>query len=264
MVGAGYALLLALMFVFQDHLLFQPAQTLPRTPNALSLPYESVRFDTDDGEAVHGWWIPADRTRFVRGTLLFFHGNAGNIAGRLENARQFHQMGLNVLVFDYRGYGRSTGSPSEEGLYRDAEAAWTWLTDTRGVDPSEVVLFARSMGGGPASWLAVRTDPGAVILESVFTSVPDIASHHYPFVPVRWLARTQFNVLDRVGRIQAPLLVIHSRADRIVPFDHGQRLYEAASAPKQFLEIDGGHNDGFWISRQRYTQTIRGFLDGAE
>lgn len=249
------------MFVFQSHLLFQPTRALPRTPDALGLPYETVRIATDDGETLHGWWMPADRTRPSRGTLFFFHGNAGNIAGRLENARQFHQMGLNVLLFDYRGYGQSSGAPSEEGLYRDAEAAWAWLTDVRGVASADITIFARSMGGGPASWLAAHTDPKAVILESVFTSVPDVAAHHYPFVPVRWLARTQFDVRSRVPDLEARLLVIHSRADRIVPFSHGQQLYDAASEPKQFLEIDGGHNDGFWVSRQRYTREIRGFLD---
>ena len=262
-IAFGYVLLVGLMFAFQDRLLFQPGSRISRTPDALGMPYDTVRIDTGDGETLHGWWIPSASARPLRGTLLFFHGNAGTIAGRLENARQFHRMGLNVLLFDYRGYGKSTGTPSEDSLYRDAEAAWTWLADTRSVAPSDITIFARSMGGGPASWLAVRTDPRAVILESVFTSVPDVAAHHYPFVPVRWLARTRFDVLSRVPDLLAPLLVIHSRADRVVPFAHGRQLYEAAAEPKRFLEIDGGHNDGFWVSRQRYTRAIQEFLDEA-
>jgi hypothetical protein len=255
-------LLVGLLFAFQDRLLFQPASTLGRTPDQVGLGYETVYVDTEDGQTLHGWWIPGDGdgANVARETLLFFHGNAGTIAGRLENVRQFHEIGLNVLIFDYRGYGKSTGDPSETGLYQDAEAMWTWLTESRGVEPSDVVLFARSMGGGPASWLAVRTSPRAVILESVFTSVPDIAAHHYPFLPARQLARIQFDVLARVPRFDAPLLVIHSREDRIVPFSHGQQLYEAATEPKQFLEIEGGHNNGFWVSAKLYTESIRRFL----
>jgi fermentation-respiration switch protein FrsA (DUF1100 family) len=264
-LAAGYLVLVGLAFAFQDRLLFQPSSAILATPDRAGMDYESVRVGTEDGEELHGWWIPArGGEEAARGTLLFFHGNAGNISGRLESVQQFHHLGLNVFIFDYRGYGESSGSPGEDGLYRDADAAWQYLVGTRGLSPSDVVLFARSMGGGPATWLATRTDPRAVILESVFTSVPDIAAHHYPFLPARALARIQFDNLDRVGDLGAPLLVIHSRGDRVVPFEHGRRLYEAASEPKQFLEIEGGHNDGFLVSSDRYLRAIDGFLGEAE
>jgi fermentation-respiration switch protein FrsA (DUF1100 family) len=268
--GVGYVAILGLAFAFQDQLLFQPSSRLVATPDRAGMEYETVRLDTEDCETLHGWWIPsADVSRetspdaSTTPTLLFFHGNAGNISGRLESVRQFLELGLNVLIVDYRGYGQSTGSPSEQGLYRDAEAMWQHLTDARGIDPSRIVLFGRSMGGGPATWLAARMSPGAVILESVFTNLPDVGAHHYPFLPVRTLATNQFDNASRVADIDAPLLVIHSRGDRIVPFELGRSVYEAATEPKQFLEIEGGHNDGFLVSADRYMRTIGSFLEEA-
>jgi fermentation-respiration switch protein FrsA (DUF1100 family) len=263
----GYGAIVGLAFAFQDHLLFQPSSRLLATPDDAGMPYETVHLDTEDGETLHGWWIPArnvsrETSSDTSGTntLLFFHGNAGNISGRLESVRQFHRLGLNVLIVDYRGYGQSTGSPTEEGIYRDAEACWRYLVETKRIAPQEVVVFGRSMGGGPATWLAAREKPGAVILESVFTNVPDVGAHHYSFLPVRALATNQFDNESRVAEIDAPKLVIHSRQDQVVPFELGRRVYEAAAEPKQFLEIDGGHNDGFLVSADRYLRTIDDFL----
>lgn len=258
-LAIGYGAVVALAFAFQDRLLFQPSRTLVATPSGAGMPYETVRLNTEDGETLHGWWIPAADT--ARGTLLFFHGNAGNVSGRLESVQQFHQLGLNVLIVDYRGYGQSTGSPSEQGIYTDAEACWRYLTATKGIPPRKVVLFGRSMGGGPATWLAARVQPGAVLLESVFTNVPDVGAHHYSFLPVRALATNQFDNESRVAEIDAPKLFIHSRGDRVVPFELGRQVYEAAAAPKQFLEIEGGHNDGFLVSADEYLRTIDSFLE---
>jgi len=266
-LAVGYGAIVAFAFAFQDQLLFQPSSRLLATPDDAGMPYETVHLDTDDGETLHGWWIPApdvsretSPSELAEHTLLFFHGNAGNISGRLESVHQFHQLGLNVLIVDYRGYGQSTGSPSEEGIYRDAAACWRYLTETEGVAPQEIIVFGRSMGGGPATWLAEREPPGAVILESVFTNVPDVGAHHYSFLPVRALATNQFDNESRVGDIEAPKLFIHSRGDRVVPFELGRRVYEAAAEPKQFLEIEGGHNDGFLVSTDKYLQTIDDFL----
>ena len=256
-LGGGYLAVVAMAYALQDQFLYFPSRDLVTTPDRHGMAYESVHLDTEDGERLHGWWIPADD---ARGTLLFFHGNAGNISGRIESVRQFHQLGLNVLIFDYRGYGESTGAPSEKGLYGDAEAAWQYLTGVRKVAPQQVVVFGRSLGAGPATWLAMQHRPGALIVESAFTSVPDIGAHHYPWLPVRLLTTTQFNNLDRIARVEVPLLVIHSPGDAVVPFEHGRRLFEAAREPKQFLEIKGGHNDGFLVSADRYMRTIDQFL----
>jgi len=267
-LAVGYGAIVALAFAFQDQLLFQPSSRLLATPDDAGMPYETVHLDTEDGETLHGWWVPAPDVSRETGpgasaakTLLFFHGNAGNISGRLESVQQFHQLGLNVLIVDYRGYGESTGSPSEEGIYRDAAACWQYLTATKSLAPHEIVVFGRSMGGGPATWLAAQEQPGAVILESVFTNVPDVGAHHYSFLPVRALATNQFDNESRVGDIDAPTLFIHSRGDRVVPFELGRQVYEAAAEPKQFLEIEGGHNDGFLVSADEYLRTIGSFLE---
>ena len=266
-IAVGYGAIVVLAFAFQDQLLFQPSSRLLATPDDAGMAYDTVRLETDDGETLHGWWIPAaDVSRetspgeSVKQTLLFFHGNAGNISGRLESVQQFHRLGLNVLIVDYRGYGQSTGSPSEEGIYRDAETCWHYLTHKREIPSEEIVVFGRSMGGGAATWLASRHPPGAVILESVFTNVPDIGAHHYSFLPVRALATNQFDNESRVGEIDVPKLHIHSRDDRVVPFKLGRQVYEAAAEPKQFLEIQGGHNDGFLVSAEEYLRTIDAFL----
>ena len=266
-IALTYGALVGLAFAFQDQLLFQPSSRILATPDAAGMVYETVRLDTEDGETLHGWWIPAaDVSRetspgsTAKQTLLFFHGNAGNISGRLESVQQFHQLGLNVLIVDYRGYGQSTGTPSEQGIYNDAAACWQHLTETRGIAPEDIVIFGRSMGGGPATWLATQHRPGAVILESVFTNVPDVGAHHYSFLPVRALATNQFDNESRVPEIEAPTLHIHSREDRIVPIKLGRRVFEAAAEPKQFLEIQGGHNDGFLVSADAYLETIDAFL----
>jgi fermentation-respiration switch protein FrsA (DUF1100 family) len=263
----GYGAIVGLAFAFQDQLLFQPSSRLLATPDDMGMSYETVRLDTDDGETLHGWWIPApDVSRetspdaSAEHTLLFFHGNAGNISGRLESVQQFRQLGLNVLIVDYRGYGQSTGSPSEEGIYRDAEACWAYLTEAQDIASQHIVVFGRSMGGGAATWIASQRQPGAVILESVFTNVPDIGAHHYSFLPVRALATNQFDNEARVAEIEAPTLHIHSGDDRVVPFELGRQVYEAAAEPKQFLEIEGGHNDGFLVSADEYLRTIDDFL----
>jgi len=266
-LAVGYGAIIGLAFAFQDQLLFQPTNRLLATPDDAGMAYETVRLDTEDGETLHGWWVPAADTsretspgEFAKQTLLFFHGNAGNISGRLESVQQFRRLGLNVLIVDYRGYGQSTGTPFEQGIYNDAAACWRHLTEERGIAPEDIVVFGRSMGGGAATWLAARHRPGAVILESVFTNVPDVGAHHYSFLPVRALATNQFENESRVSQIDAPKLHIHSREDQVVPFKLGRRVFEAAAEPKQFLEIEGGHNDGFLVSADVYLRAIDDFL----
>ncbi len=253
-----YAALVLLAYVFQDRLLFFPSRALVTTPARYGFAFESVEMKTEDGETLHGWWIPAEAERAV---VLFCHGNAGNISHRLESVEIFHRLGLSVLLFDYRGYGQSTGKPSEAGLYDDGEAVWRYLTQTRRVDPGKVVVFGRSLGAAVAIDLAARYTPGALIAESGFTSAPDVGARHYPILPVRLLSRNHFDNLSRIAAAQAPVLIIHSRTDGIIPFDHGQRLFEAAPPRKVFLEIKGGHNDGFFVTGPRYGEGIGAFLE---
>lgn len=253
-----YVGLTTLLFLFQNRLLYFPTRTLLTTPESVGLAYEPVEFEAEDGVKLSGWFVPGDGSDRV---VLFFHGNAGNISHRLESIRLFHRLGLSVFIIDYRGYGQSEGRPSEQGTYLDAEAAWRFLIDERDVEPEQIILFGRSLGAAVAAWLAEHYQPGAVILESAFTSVPDMGASQFPFLPVRWLARIQYNTLERAPYLNAPVMVIHSPNDEIVPYSHGQQIFEAASEPKKFLEIKGGHNDGFIVSGEQYERSLKSFID---
>ena len=170
-------------------------------------------------------------------------------------------IGLNVCIFDYRGYGQSTGTPSEEGTYRDAAAAWQYLTQTKGLEARRIAVLGESLGGGVAAWLAEQERHGALILESSFTSGPDMASRLYPFLPVRWLCRIKYNTLERLPRIGCPVLVAHSRQDELIPFSQGRRLYAAAREPKEFFEMKGSHNEVREETGRAYEAALKRFLE---
>jgi len=249
------------MYFSQSRMLYYPelpSRALDATPAAVGLPFENIRLTTGDGIQLHAWYVPAVA---ARGTLLFSHGNAGNIGHRINSIRQFHSLGLNVLIYDYRGFGESEGKPSEAGTYLDAKAAWDYLLEERMIPPQEIVIFGRSLGSAIAAELASQNPSAGVILESAFTSVPDMAASLYPWLPVRLLSRFQYNNLEKVARITSPLLLVHSRGDEIVPYDHGERLFAQANEPKQFLELSGGHNDGNHVSHDIYMETLQRFLD---
>jgi fermentation-respiration switch protein FrsA (DUF1100 family) len=256
-VAIGYAGIAGWLYWAQESFVYFPDRKLAGTPANAGMSYKAVTLVTEDGLRLNGWFVPAARSR---GTLLFNHGNAGNISHRLESIRQFRDLGLDVFIYDYRGYGESEGKPSEEGTYRDAEAAWRYLTETHKVAPERLVYFGRSLGAGVASRLAIRHPPRALIVESAFTSVPDFGAEVYPWLPVRWLARLHYPTRDNLRLLRVPVLVIHSRSDEIIPFRHGEALYAAANEPKELLEIRGGHNDGFLASGKRYTDGIDAFL----
>jgi fermentation-respiration switch protein FrsA (DUF1100 family) len=254
----AYGGICILAYLGQDRMIFFPTRSLTDSPAHHNLLFETISLRTSDGEALLAWWIPASPEK---GVLIFCHGNAGNISGRLESARQFHDLGLSVLLFDYRGYGESTGKPSEKGLYTDGEAAYTYVTEQRGIDPARVVVFGRSLGAAVATSIASKHLTGAVMLESPFTSAPDLAAEIYPYLPVRLLARYRFDNLSRMDRLQtAGVLIAHSTDDRIVPYGHGRRLYDAVRSNKRFLDLEGNHNNGFIETGERYSEEIRDFL----
>ena len=258
---AGFSLML---YLLQDRLVFlpqMPGRELDTTPRSMGFSYEDVWIDTEDGERLHGWYIPTDDDR-SRGTLLFFHGNAGNISHRMESVLIFNRLGLNVLIVDYRGYGQSSGKPGEEGTYRDARASWDYLVEQRGVLPGDIVIFGRSLGGAVGAWLASQPDvkPAGVIIESCFSSGMDMGKQLYPVLPVRLITRIDYPVKEYVTRIQAPVLVAHSRQDEIIPFSMGETIFNEALEPKSFLEMEGDHNAGFWISRETYVPALHEFL----
>ncbi len=260
-IALVYLAIVALVFVFQGRLLYLPGVggRLPAaTPAAVGLEFEDLMLPTADGEAIHGWFVPSEGARL---TLVYFHGNAGNIGHRLDSIRLWHAAGISVLIFDYRGYGRSQGRPSEAATYRDAQAVWEYLTETRGLAPDRIVLYGRSLGGAVATWLAARETPAGLIIDSGFTSVPDLASEIYPWLPVRWLSRFDYDAEDLIARVRCPVLIIHGRHDEISPFRHGQALYAAAPEPKRFIETAARHNDRLLLADPRYRPEVAAFLN---
>jgi len=236
LLALAYAVLVALAYFFQSRLVYFPqiGRDIAATPLAYGLAFEPVTLGTEDGEKLAAWWVHHEH---AAGTVLIFHGNAGNISHRLDYLTMFHRLGYSSLIVDYRGYGQSTGSPSEEGTYRDAEAAWDWLTSKQGLAPGDIVLLGESLGGAVATWLAARVNPRALVIASTFTSVPELGAQVYPFLPVRLISRFSYGTREAVKAVKAPILIAHSREDDIIPFTHEQALYEAAREPKQFLEM---------------------------
>ena len=259
-IAMGYVALLLLVFFTQSSLLYFPQveRELVATPADDGLSYESVTLTTTDNESLHGWFIPAASS--AKATILFFHGNAGNISHRMYYLLTFYRLGYNTFIFDYRGYGKSSGSPSEAGTYQDAVAAWQYLIEEKAIRPTDIVLFGESLGGAVAAWLAAQHEPRALVLASTFTSVPDLAAKLYPFLPVRLLSRFQYSTIDYLQSINCPVLIAHSPQDEIVPFSHGQALFEAASEPKQFIKLQGGHNVGFIYTRKEWALAMDEFI----
>ena len=260
-VVAGYGLLIAVVYLMQGRMLYLPGlpeRTLTMTPIDIGMDYQDVYIETADGVTLHGWFIMGQSSQ----VLLFFHGNAGNISHRLDSIRQFQNLGLSVLIIDYRGYGQSDGRTTEKGIYSDADAAWRYLTEDRGIPANDIVVFGRSLGASAASRLATQHRPLALIVESSFTSVPEIAQEVYPWLPARWLSRFSHATRDYVRDVRCPILVIHSRDDEIIPFHHGEAIFAAANEPRTLLALRGTHNDAFLRDERVYIEGIRTFLTG--
>ena len=261
MVAGCYVFLCVLLYFLQERMVFLaglPGRELEATPRHVGFDYVDVIMETSDGLSIHGWHVYAHEPR---GTVLFLHGNAGNISHRLDSIAIFHELGLDTFIIDYRGYGQSEGKPSEEGTYRDAEAAWQYLVTERRIDPARIIVFGRSIGGAVAAWLATEHTAAALIVESSFTSATEMAAHLYPYIPVRLISRLRYPVADYVAEVKSPVLIVHSRDDEIVPFAMGRALYEAASPPKSFIELTGDHNNGFLLSRDRYRRELAQFIE---
>jgi len=246
--------------MLQARLIYFPSRTYHSTPADVGLEFQRLDLETSDGETIAAWYVPHPD---AKGSVIFCHGNGGNIADRLGTIRALHHLGYNVLAFDYRGYGQSTGSPSETGTYLDAEAAWSYLTQTRS-DPAErIAVFGESLGGAVAVELALRHPPGALIVQASFTSLVDIGRLHYPLLPVRWILRYRYESIGKIDKITAPKLFIHAIDDELIPLDNGRRLFDRAAPPKRFLETPGGHNSGGFTFSPAYTRQVGAFLDEA-
>jgi len=236
--------------------LYFPSSDFQGDPGDIGLEFEDVYLKTDDGVLIHGWFVPNKNSRHA---LLHCHGNAGNISHRLDDIQRFHKMGLNVLLFDYRGYGKSQGSPSEKGTYLDAEAAYRYLTEKKGFKEKEIVIHGQSLGGAVAIELCLKTRPAGLICESTFTSTEAVAQEIYPFLPIKWLITMKYDSLAKIGKIEIPKLFLHSEGDEIIKYHHGQKLFEAAAEPKEFFVMQGGHNEGFYVTKG-YVEAIQQFV----
>lgn len=260
-------------FLNQSKYIYCPTRQIITTPSNIGLQYKRVILNTADGIKLTGWYIPSAEAALTGTspqrapakeplTVLIFHGNGGNISHNLEVIEFFHNLGYCVFIVDYRGYGESEGRPTEEGTYLDALCCWDYLVTKRKILPQKIVIYGYSLGGAIACWLASRQEvhPGALILDSTFTSLEDIAKRLYPYLPVRKFLKYRYRTVDYIGSVTCPVLVIHSKTDDYVPYDHGLRLFEKANKPKEFLQTYGGHLDGFVVSREIYLKKIKSFV----
>jgi len=257
-----YVAAMAALWLAQSRIVFQPgtpAERMPmHTPADAGLEYESVVLHAADGVRLAGWYVPGPRPDSP--VVLFCHGNAGNIGDRIETLTALHEIGAATLIFDYRGFGASEGRPSEKGLRRDARAAWDWLTEARSVPSARIVLYGRSLGGAVAAGLGAETRPAGLVLESTFTSLPDLAARLYPWAPARWLSRYRFDTAARLAHVGAPVLVAHSPEDEVIPFAHAERL-AAMRPPAIALErLRGSHDEAFPQARATFLAALERFL----
>ncbi len=257
LIAVCYGLAAAYLYFFQEKFVYRPSTRIKVTPASVGMYYEEVALVASDGVRLTGWYLPLVG---ARGTVLFCHGNAGNISHLLAVAEDAHRLGLGILLFDYRGYGQSEGKPSEEGTHRDAEAAWNYLVQEAGLAPDQIAIIGRSLGGPIAARLARDKKPAALFLEETFTSIPELGRELYPIFPVGLLARYKYPTLEYLKQVQCPVLVSHSRDDRFIVFAHGQRLYEAANQPKAFTVMRGGHSSAFSEDAATYEAGVEAFL----
>ena len=245
----------------EESFIFFPEARIDQTPRDVGLAFDDVYFTTSDGIRLNGWFVPSPGARL---TLLWSHGNAGNISHRLDNIREIHQrLGIGVFIFDYRGYGRSDGSPTEAGLYLDARAAREALVQRLGIPPERIVYFGRSLGAAVALDLALAHPPPGLILESPFLSVRAMANRTLP--GSGFLFKSRFDSLAKIRQLRTPLLILHGDADEVVPYEHGRRLWEAASEPKAFYTIARArHNDTYLVGGGEYWDAWRKFLHALE
>jgi fermentation-respiration switch protein FrsA (DUF1100 family) len=257
MLAVSYAVFALTLYFMQSKFVYCPIRELPYTPAELNLDFENVYFRTSDKLQLHGWFVPAPDSTL---TVLYCHGNGGNIMFYLDTVNLLNQSGLNCFIFDYRGYGQSRGKPSEAGTYLDARAAFRWLTKNKKIPREQIIIFGWSLGSPVAAYLAGKSIPRGLVLEGAFTSYRDIGSCYYPYIPVRWFARFDYPTIDFIRKVRCPVMIIHSREDETIPFEMGLELYDAANEPKEFVEIHGAHNEAFLTSAETYKNAWQKWL----
>ena len=248
----------------EPRFLYHPTREIEQTPDKLGLKYENINLTTSDGVNINGWFLPSDNLaeddQVTRLTVLFFHGNAGNISHRLEKVGIFRDLGVDTFIIDYRGYGRSEGQPNEAGTYHDAQAAYEYLTQQRKLKSRSIIVYGESLGSAIAADLASKVQVRGLVMEEGFTSTADVGQGMFPFFPVHWIVRNKYDTLRKLPGTHVPLLILHSRDDEVINFSHSQRLFAVANEPKQFVELRGGHNDAFAVSALTYRAALSKFF----
>jgi len=255
---ASFILFNAWFYLQQPSMIFYPYAEIESTPKDWGMQYEEISLTTEDQVKLHGWYVPAKNADRV---VLFFHGNAGNISHRGESVAIFHSLGLNVLIFDYRGYGKSEGNMSEHGAYLDAMAAWQYLKNERNFQGEDIIILGRSLGGAIATHLATQVDERLLILESTFSSVKDMAARMMPFIYKIIYFRYQFDTEKNIAQVNSPLLLMHSQDDEIIPYELAEKVFNAAKSPKFFFELHGDHNSGFLQNVTEYKEAVEWFIE---
>jgi uncharacterized protein len=242
---------------FEYKQIYHPSRPMDAAPGQLGRPFEDVFILVEHGQRIHAWYFPAQNT--ASPVVLVCHGNAGNISHRMDLAALLLESGAGVLLFEYRGYGRSDGKPGEENTYRDAQAAYHWLI-ARGVPGTNIIAYGESLGGGIVSELAAREPLGGLILQSTFTSITDLGAELFPWLPVRLISTIKYDTRAKLPKLHVPVLILHSRRDDLIAFHHAEENFAAANEPKFLREISGGHSDALWASRPAMLAAIREFL----
>ncbi len=252
----GLALFALLLRWREPSMFYYPMRDMGLSPDKAGLKFEDVWLTASDGVKIHGWFLPAATTNAP--AILFLHGNAGNISHRLDKLAIFHSLGAATLIIDYRGYGRSDErQPDEQGTYRDAQAGYDWLAQKQ----PQIILYGESLGSAIAVELATKSPVAGIVIEEPFTSIADVGQKLYPFLPVRFLAKTKYDSLGKMPHLTAPLLILHSREDELFPMSYAERLLAAAgSQTKRLVELHGSHNDAFLVSAPIYHQALAEFL----
>ncbi len=259
-IGTVCLILFMLLRAFEHSNVYHPSTEMELRVDEVGFPGEDIWLTADDKIRLNAWYFPAPASSgLAKYAVLFAHGNGGNICHRLNIYRVWHGLGVNFLAFDYRGYGRSAGKPSEEGTYLDAKAGYDWLIG-KGFKPENIIVVGESLGGGIASWVAANYKVGGLVLQSSYTSVPDLGKELFPFLPVHQLASIHYNTLERLPKIKVPLLIMHSRGDTLIRFHHAERNFQAANEPKLLHEVYGDHNETFMAGTEAYQQGVEKFL----
>ena len=266
-VGIGtvifiYAAVCIYIYFAQDKLFYYPTKGMAVDPAELGFEYEEIFLNVGESDSICVWFFPQDINYLKHKTILFCHGNAGNLSYRMETIAFLKKLGVNVLLFDYRGFWKSSGKSSELNTYEDAMACYNWLVDVKGVKPENIIIFGRSLGGAVAIELATKEDCAGLIVESSFTSAAAIGSHAFPMFPIKLLAKYKYDSINKIKDVNCPILITHSSEDDMIPFRMGQMLFEQAREPKQFFTLSGGHNQRLYFSNPEYFEAMKKLIEG--